>query len=128
MACAGGTLDPATQDRIAHILSISGVHDLRPLMATEMNATLNIDAAEARAESPALLDPLPGTRLTAWVGAAERPEVLRQTDLLANAWSLPGIATRAHHDPHRHHFDVIAGLADRLHPLTRAFTGEDGWA
>jgi arylformamidase len=128
MACTGGPLAPATRDRIAHILSISGLHDLRPLRATAMNATLNIDEAEARAESPALLDPLPGTCLTAWVGAAERPEFLRQTDLLANAWSLPGTATRAHHDPHRHHFDVIAGLADRLHPLTRAFTGEDGWA
>jgi hypothetical protein len=93
-----------------------------------MNDTLRLDPSEARAESPALLDPAPGTRLTAWVGAAERPEFLRQTDLLASAWALPGIATRTHHDPHRHHFDVIAGLADRLHPLTRAFTGDDGWA
>ena len=128
MACAESPLDPATQDRVAHVLSISGVHDLRPLRATAMNDTLRIDDEDARAESPALLDPAPGTRLTAWVGAAERPEFLRQTDLIANAWALPGIATRAHHDPHRHHFDVIAGLADRLHPLTRAFTGEDGWA
>ena len=128
MACEDGPLDAGLRARLAHVLSISGLHDLRPLRATAMNDTLRIDAAEARAESPALLTPLPGTRLTAWVGAAERPEFLRQTDLLANAWSLPGIATRAHHDPHRHHFDVIAGLADRLHPLTRAFTGEDGWA
>jgi arylformamidase len=128
MACDGAPLDAAVRARLAHVLSISGVHDLRPLRATQMNGTLRIDAAEARAESPALLDPVPGTRLTAWVGAAERPEFLRQTDLLANAWALPGVATRAHHDPHRHHFDVIAGLADRLHPLARAFTGEDGWA
>jgi arylformamidase len=128
MACADGPLDPVVRARLAHILSISGVHDLRPLRATKMNETLNIDDAEARSESPALLDPVPGTRLTAWVGAAERPEFVRQTDLIVTAWSLPGVATRAHHDPHRHHFDVIAGLADRLHPLTRAFTGEDGWA
>jgi acetyl esterase/lipase len=128
MACADSPLDPATRGRLAHILSISGVHDLRPLRATKLNDTLQIDEAEAHAESPALLDPVPGTLLTAWVGAAERPEFLRQTDLLANAWTLPGIATRAHHDPQRHHFDVIAGLTDRLHPLTRAFTGEDGWA
>lgn len=128
MACADAPLDPAVRARLAHVLSISGLHDLRPLRATAMNGTLGLDAAEARAESAALLDPAPGTRLTAWVGAAERPEFLRQTDLLASAWALPGIATRAHHDPLRHHFDVIAGLADRLHPLTRAFTGDDGWA
>ncbi len=128
MACAGSPLDPALRPRLAHVLSISGVHDLRPLRATKMNDTLNIDEAEARSESPALLDPVPGTRLTAWVGAVERPEFVRQNDLLTSAWSQPGVATRAHHDPHRHHFDVIAGLADRFHPLTRAFTGEDGWA
>jgi arylformamidase len=128
MACADSPIGPAARARLAHVLSISGLHDLRPLRATQMNATLRIDEAEARAESPALLDPTPGTRLTAWVGAAERPEFLRQTDLLATAWTLPDVATRAHHDPGRHHFDVIAGLADRLHPLTRAFTGEDGWA
>jgi arylformamidase len=109
MICADSPIAQAVRARLAHVLSISGVHDLRPLLATQMNATLRIDPDEARNESPALLDPVPGTRLTAWVGAAERPEFLRQTDLLANAWSLPGIATRAHHDPHRHHFDVIAG-------------------
>lgn len=128
MATADAPLAGGVRDRVAAVLSISGVHDLRPLRATAMNDTLRIDADEARRESPALLDPAPGTRLTAWVGTAERPEFLRQTDLIANAWALPGIATRSHHDPGRHHFDVIAGLADRLSPICRAFTGEDGWS
>lgn len=128
MACAGAPIDSEVADRIAHVLSISGVHDLRPLQATAMNETLKIDAADARSESPALLDPHPGTRLTAWVGAAERPEFGRQADLIATAWALPGVHARAHHDPGRHHFDVIAGLADRLAPITRAWTGEDGWS
>lgn len=128
MTCADSPLPEAIRDRLAHVLSISGVHDLRPIMATAMNDTLRIDADEAHAESPALLDPAPATRLTAWVGTAERPEFVRQADLLANAWSLPGVAVRAHHDPARHHFDVIEGLTDRLSPICRAFTGEDGWA
>lgn len=128
MVCDGTPLAQDVRERIAHVLSISGVHDLRPLRATAMNETLRIDGAEARAESPALRDPAPGTRLTAWVGTDERPEFLRQNDLLASAWSLPGIRTRSHHDPGRHHFDVIAGLADRLSPITRAWTGEDGWS
>jgi arylformamidase len=59
MACDGAPLDAAVRARLAHVLSISGVHDLRPLRATQMNGTLRIDAAEARAESPALLDPVP---------------------------------------------------------------------
>ncbi len=128
MAMEGSPLSPAVRPRLAHVLSISGLHDLRPLRATAMNATLKIDSHEARAESAALGDPLPGTRLTAWVGSAERPEFVRQCDLLANAWALPGIAVRAHHDPGRHHFDVVEGLTERTSPITRAFTGEDGWA
>ena len=128
MAMEGSPLSPALRPRIAHVLSVSGLHDLRPLRATAMNATLKIDADEARRESPALGDPAPGTRLTAWVGTAERPEFIRQTDLIANAWALPGIAVRAHHDPGRHHFDVVKGLTERTSPITRAFTGEDGWA
>jgi len=128
MACADTPVPATIYDRIAHVLSISGVHDLRPLRATALNDTLKIDAEEARGESPALLDPRPGTRLTAWVGTAERPEFVRQTDLLAAAWALPEVAARAHHDPGRHHFDVIAGLTDRLSPITRAWTGEDGWS
>jgi arylformamidase len=48
---------------------------------------------EARAESPALREPREGVRLTAWVGAAERPEFLRQSALIANVWTGLGAAT-----------------------------------
>jgi hypothetical protein len=50
---------------------LSFLQDLRPMLRTQMNATLRLDAAEAAAESPALLQPVAGARLTAWVGAAE---------------------------------------------------------
>lgn len=112
-------LSAATRARIAHTGSISGVHDLRPLMKTAMNATLKIDAEEARAESPALLEPLAGARLTCWVGAAERGEFVRQNALLANVWTGLGAATQIVEEADRHHFNVIDGLADASHPLTR---------
>ena len=79
--------------RVRRVVSISGVHDLRPLMKTAMNAELRIDMAEARAESPALLEPVAGTRLVAWVGGAERSEFIRQAELLANVWAGLGAAT-----------------------------------
>lgn len=119
MACLDAPLPAGVQGRIAHVLSISGLHDLRPLMRTTLNDTLHLDEAEARAESPALLAPVPGTSLTAWVGAAERPEFLRQNDLVANIWTGLGARTRAVHDTDRHHFDVIAGLADPDSPIVR---------
>ena len=101
--------------RIAKTLSISGLHDLHPLMQTSMNAELRIDEAEAAAESPALLTPRAGTAITAWVGGAERPEFLRQTALLAKNWTgVKQVIT-----PGRHHFDVIDELADPNSPMVR---------
>ena len=106
--------------RVRNTVSISGLHDLRPLMNTAMNATLRIDAAEAQTESPALLQPLPAARVTCWVGGAERPEFIRQNALLANVWIGLGAQTCAIEEPGRHHFNVIDGLADQRHPLVRA--------
>jgi len=123
MICDGAPLPPRVRARIAHVLTISGVHDLRPLLLTDLNRILMIDEAEALAESPALLHPVPGARLACWVGGGERPEFLRQNDLLANIWTGLGAETSSHHDPGRHHFNVIEGLQDPASPITAAFAG-----
>lgn len=120
MACRDVALPEALRARIRHVLSISGLHDLRPLLRTDLNATLHLDAAEARAESPALAEPVAGTRLTTWVGAAERPEFIRQSALLANIWTGLGARTCAVEAPGRHHFDVVADLTEPDSALCRA--------
>jgi arylformamidase len=112
-------LPEAARARIRNTVSISGVHDLRPMLKTAMNADLRIDDAEAQAESPALLQPLPGARVTCWVGSAERPEFVRQNARLANIWTGLGAQTCTVEEPGRHHFNVIDGLADRNHPIVR---------
>ncbi|PWC56478.1 esterase [Azospirillum sp. TSH7] len=112
LACADAPLSEEVQDRVGHVVSISGLHDLRPLLNTGMNATLRLDEAEAAAESPALLRPRPGTGITCWVGAAERPEFVRQSELLANVWLGLGVATALRLAEARHHFDVIDDLTD----------------
>ncbi len=121
LLCAGA-LPGAVASRIARGVSISGLHDLRPLLRTQMNATLRLDAPEAAAESAALLAPADGARLLAWVGGAERPEFIRQSVLIAQAWG--GTAeTALVIEPERHHFDVIAGLERPDSPLTEALLG-----
>jgi acetyl esterase/lipase len=120
MVSATSPLSGAVRSRIGNVVSISGLHDLRPMMATAMNATLRLDEDEALAESPALLRPLPGTRIICWAGAAERAEFLRQSALLANMWTGLGAATTSVEEPDRHHYSVIEGLEDASHPLTRA--------
>lgn len=111
-------LSEAIRVRIVHTVPISGLHDLRPLMRTRMNDALQLDERQATAESPALLRPLEGARMTCWAGGTERAEFLRQSELLANIWTGLGAATAYVTEPDRHHFNVIDGLAEPHHPLT----------
>ncbi len=110
--------------RVRHVVSIAGLHDLRAAMRIPMYRDLGIDEAEALAESPAMLAPVEGTRLTCWVGGAERAEFVRQSALLANIWTGLGAATAEVVEPDRHHFTIVDGLADKDHPLTRALLSE----
>lgn len=118
MACEGGPLPESAASRLERVVSISGLHDLRPLLLHSMNEKLRLSEASAASESAALLPPSAGVGAVAWVGAGERPEFLRQSALLAEAWSIPLVA-----EPGRHHFDVIDGLRDSGHPLCQAVAG-----
>jgi arylformamidase len=97
---------------LARVVPISPLAELGPLMATEMNKTLRIDAGEAAMESPARKRMRDGVSAHVWVGAEERPAFLWQARLLAEEWACPWTA-----DPGRHHFDVIEGLEDPASPL-----------
>ena len=89
-----------------------------------MNEQLRIDDAEAKAESPALLEPVETVRLTCWVGGAERAEFVRQNALLANIWTGLGAATEVVVEPDKHHYSILDGLIEAEHPLTRALLAE----
>ena len=123
LLCPGLDLPDAVSARIERAVSVSGLHDLRPLKLTSMNADLALDAEEARAESPALQPRTHPAAVTAWVGARERPEFLRQAALLAEAWSTPAAPVPLVAEPDRHHFDVIEGLVAPDHPLCRTWCG-----
>ncbi len=121
---ASDALDRKLQGRVAKIVSISGVHDLRPLLHTAMNETFKLDLAEARAESPALLDPIDGVDLTCWVGGDELPAFRAQNALLADIWHGLGAETEAVEVPGKHHFSVIEELADPSSALTNRLLGK----
>jgi len=112
-------LPKSVVQRIQHVVSISGVHDLRPLLNTALNDHLKLDLETAARLSPALQEPLTGIPVTAWVGGAERAEFLRQNALLANVWRGLGVATTDVREPDRHHFNIIDGLCDHNSPLMR---------
>jgi len=116
LACADVAL--GVRDRLVRAVPISPLSNLRPLMRTDMNATLRLDEAEAVAESP-MLRPKPQVPVTVWVGEVERPAFRDQALWLSQAWDAPLVV-----DPGRHHFDVIAGLEEPDSPLTRAVLGQ----
>ena len=120
MISATSPLPEAVRSRIANVVSLSGVHDLRPLLTTKMNEKQRIDRNEAYRESPALLEPLPEARVTCWVGAGERAEFIRQNALLASIWKGLGAETEAVEGPDKHHFTILDGMEDAAHPLMDA--------
>jgi acetyl esterase/lipase len=123
MACTDAPVAQDVRGRIAHVLSISGLHDLRPLLKTQMNDTLRLDLPEARRESAALLEPFDSAKITAWVGGGELPEFLRQTALLRQIWQGFDIDIKSEIDGTHDHFSVVDGLADSTSPITQAFVG-----
>ena len=110
---------PRWAARIAAAVPISPLADLAPLMQTDLNATLHLDADEATAESP-IHQPAPKVPVTLWVGADERPAFLDQARWLGQAWT-----TSVEIEPGKHHFDVIEALADPESRMLDALLGSD---
>lgn len=116
-------VNPATRRRIRRAVSISGLHDLRPMtFTTDLNGTLGLDMAQAAALSPALSSPDFSGDLLCVVGAAELPELRRQNTLLANIWTGLGCMTEAHELAGEHHFSILEGLKTSGSALTRWVT------
>jgi acetyl esterase/lipase len=108
--CTDTHLPDTVLDRIARVISISGVHDLRPIMRLEFNEAVQLDEEEAWAESPALLAPFGDIPIDCVVGRDELPEFRRQNALLANIWKGLGAETSCHEIFGTHHFNVIDDL------------------
>ncbi len=123
MICMDSPLSADVAERIEHTLSISGVHDLRPMIHTAMNETLGLTMDSASAESPVLHRPVPGANFTAWVGGGERPEFIRQAHLLAEMWGALDADVSFVLDSVHNHFSVVEGLKDPGSAICEAFCG-----
>ena len=107
---------------VAGAVSISGVHDLRPLTLFSFNADFRLDDAEAARLSPILARPATEAPVVVAAGADETSEFVRQAQLLWDAWPAcrPRGAAGPMLIPRRNHFSVIVDLADPGSALTRA--------
>nr|WP_252731339.1 alpha/beta hydrolase [Lentibacter algarum] len=102
-----GRLPEAVASRLQHVVPISPVADLRPMLKTSMNADFKLDMALAEAESPVLMRDRVACPVTVWIGGAERPAFIEQARSLWEAWNVPHVI-----DPPRHHYDVVEPLCD----------------
>jgi arylformamidase len=102
---------------VRNALSISGLHDLEPLMHTaRYQAALQLTDQQVLQCSPArLLEPAVGTLFCA-VGADESPEFIRQNHLMQQAWG-SHFVPRSQVLPGLHHFSIVDALAKPGHDL-----------
>lgn len=102
---------------VRNALSISGVHDLEPIMHTPMyQSVLHLTEQQVLQCSPArLLEPPTGTLYCA-VGADESPEFLRQNQLMQDAWG-SHFVPRSVALPGLNHFSIVDALAKPGHDL-----------
>ena len=113
-------------DLVKNALSISGLHDLEPIMHTPfLQSTLKLTPQQVRQASPARLPSPAQGALYAVAGGDESAEFLRQIRLMRDAWgearvpvceALPGL----------NHFTALEALTQpghRLHALASQLLG-----
>jgi arylformamidase len=102
-------------------VSLSGVHDLEPLVLFAHNVDFRLDEAAARAVSPVNQMPQADVPLIIAVGERETSEFVRQSQLMWDAW--PRNRRPQHGGPMtiagHHHFSVVLEYADPDSALTR---------
>ena len=92
-------------------LAISGIYDLEPIRLNYLNEKLRLDAEEAARNSPLLHFPPTAGELVIAYGAAELPELRRQSIDYGRAWNaraLPGYLLPV---KGANHFTVLEALA-----------------
>jgi arylformamidase len=105
-------------DLLKGAICISGLYDLEPIRHTSVNQDVRLDLAAAKRLSPAFLQPAFTIPILLAVGGDESDEFKRQTQLLMDSWSHPGMQNIAL--PGANHFTVVEELAKADSPLHRA--------
>lgn len=124
LACMAALADWSSDHGLAAnpvkgVISISGIHDLEPLLHARFLAPLiGLSAESATPLSPARQPPPAGLRLVTAVGGLENAEYRRQTALIEAAW-------REALDQHlclpdRHHGTMVDALSEEGSPLFEA--------
>ena len=110
---AGGHLTAMamTDARVAGGIAISGIYDLEPIRLNYLNEKLDLDVAETERNSPMRRLPTTAAPLVVTVGLGELPELVRQSQEYAEAWTARGLRGRYLPVPTHDHFSILEELA-----------------
>jgi arylformamidase len=121
---AGGHLAAmcAVEAPVAGVVSLSGLHDLRPIAKSHVNAWLQLDEQRAAALSPTLLTPAAPTLVVAIAGSRETDAFKEQGRGFADAWRAHG-CDASYSESDDDHFSLSERLVDANDPLTQRIAG-----
>jgi len=106
-------------DLVKNALSISGIHDLEPVMhAPFLQETLKLTRQQVRQASPAWLPPPARGELYAVAGGKESAEFLRQIELIRDAWGKERVPV-CEPLPGLNHFSALEALPQPGHRLNQ---------
>jgi acetyl esterase/lipase len=110
---AGGHLTAMTMPlgEVRGGIAISGLYDLEPIRLNYLNEKLGLDEAEAQRNSPMLHFPPTAGPLIVAYGAAELPELCRQSIDYAEAWVRRGLPGSRLPIGGADHFTILETLA-----------------
>ena len=120
LACLWPVYEPRLPaDLVKSALSISGLHDLEPIMHTPfLQSSLHLTPQQVRQASPALLPAPAHGRLCTVAGGNESEEFLRQNHLIQQAWGKERVPV-CEDLPGLNHFSVLEALVQPDHRLHR---------
>ena len=98
-------LSQAIVERIKHVMLISPISDLKPLLYTNKKDNLLLTEEIANSETLTNLELEDKIKVTVWVGSDERPIYLEQAQQLATAWRCSWVKSK-----NKHHMDITDGL------------------
>jgi arylformamidase len=101
-------------------IAISGIFDLRPLMQSWLQVTLNITEALATAESPLLRIPSSSPPLMISVGGDESAAFLDQSSRYVAALQAATLDVEQFPQPGLNHYQTVNGFDDAQSPLACA--------
>lgn len=119
-----GGLKHSTRARISRVVSLSGLHDLRPLVrARELNADLKLDDEEAQSLSPVFARPDGAFDLLCIAGSEELSEFRRQNSLLPSLWSGLGLISKSVEVRGANHYSLLDHLRNPASPMVSLMAG-----